>query len=165
MCSKKSEIKIWSTNKDFIPKLNFKKAVCIGKGDNPKSQNSSLEMCFNWIKRDFFLATKVTTVVYEHSRKARDNPRYTYRITMDEPNSAMVVLRCRPYPQATMVHPRNFKQFETSVMTPRSPQFFRDHHVTFNWTMNVCLGINQMLWYTESDLCLHCLPMFFLWGN
>ena len=36
MCSKYFEIRL--TNKYFIPKLNFKKVACIGKGDYPKSQ-------------------------------------------------------------------------------------------------------------------------------
>ena len=36
MCSRNFEIQL--TNKDFIPKLNFKKALCTGMEDNPKSQ-------------------------------------------------------------------------------------------------------------------------------
>ena len=44
MCSKNCEIRL--TNSDCIPKLNFKKAVCLGTEDNPKLQTFKSENFF-----------------------------------------------------------------------------------------------------------------------
>lgn len=38
ICHRMWAKKIWLTNENFISKLNFEEAFCIGKGDNPKSQ-------------------------------------------------------------------------------------------------------------------------------
>ena len=64
-------------------------------------------------------------IVYKYRRKDRDNLGYAYGTTTDERDSAMVMLLFRPRSEATMVHPGNFKQIKTSVVTPGSLQFFR----------------------------------------
>ena len=71
-------------------------------------------------KKDFFLQQNHHGTLTESQGQSRTST--------DEHDSTMITLRFRPCLQATMVHPRNFKQFKTSVVTPGTPGFFRDHH-------------------------------------
>ena len=118
----KFEIRL--TNTDFIPKLNFKKAVCIGKGT---IQNHKLSGLVSIESKRIFFERQTTTVAYELWLKAKNNPGYVYGTTTDEHDSAKGTLWFRSRPQATTVHLGNLKQFQIFMVTPGSPRFFREH--------------------------------------
>ena len=117
------QFEIRLANKDFIPKLNFKKAVCIGMGTIQNHKFSGLVLIES--KKDFFFERQTTTVTYELWLKAKNNPGYVYGTTTDEHDSAKGTLWFRSRPKATTVHLGNFKQFQIFMVTPGSPRFFR----------------------------------------